>query len=82
MGVKRMIQCRLRELIASVGRRERRRITYRDIRSQTGLSTTTLTRLANDRADRVALSVIDRLCAYFQCQPGDLLVYIEESDNP
>ena len=82
LGRVRMIQCRLRELMASAGRRERRRITYADIRSQTGLSTTTLTRLANDRADGVALSVIDRLCGYFQCQPGDLFVYIKESDNP
>ena len=77
-----MIQCRLRELMAATRRRERRRVTYDDIRSQTGLSKTTLTRLANDRADRVALSVIDRLCVYFQCQPGDLFVYVSESDIP
>ena len=81
-GVMRMIQCRLRELMASAGRTERRRITYAEIRSQTGLSTTTLSRLANDRADGVALSVIDRLCVYFHCQPGDLFVYVEEADNP
>ena len=77
-----MIQCRLRELMAATRRKERRRVTYDDIRSQTGLSKTTLVRLANDRADRVALLVIDRLCVYFQCQPGDLFVYVSESDNP
>jgi len=72
-----MIQCRLRELIGAKGRQERRRITYDDILAQTGVNKNTLTRLANDRADMVGISVIDRLCAYFDCQPGDLFIYIE-----
>ena len=73
-----MIQCRLRELIGAKARQERRRIIYDDILAQTGVNKNTLTRLANDRADMVGISVIDRLCAYFQCQPGDLFIYIEE----
>lgn len=74
-----MIQCRLRELIASESRRERRRITYDDVREHTGVNKNTLTRLANDRAGMVGISVIDRLCSYFECQPGDLFVYTAES---
>ncbi len=79
-----MIQGRLRELMAAKGRRDRTRISYDNIRSYTGLSTTTLSRLANDRTERIDLSVIDRLCDYFDCQPGDLFVYVRESDpiNP
>ena len=73
-----MIQCRLRELIAAKARRERRRITYRNIAAETGIDKSTLSRLANDRADRVALSTIERLCAYFQCQPGDLFIYVAD----
>ena len=69
-----MIQFRLRELMAAKGREERRRITYDDVLAETGLSKTTLTRLANDRADRVYISTIDRLCHYFDCQPGDLFL--------
>ena len=76
-----MIQCRLRELIGAKGRQERRRITYDDILARTGVNKNTLVRLANDRADMVGISVIDRLCAYFQCQPGDLFIYIEEPQN-
>ena len=76
-----MIQCRLRELMAVKGRRERRRITYDDILAQTGVNKNTLTRLANDRADMVAISTIDRLCAYFDCQPGDLFIYLPGSQN-
>lgn len=77
-----MIQGRLRELMAVKGQRERRKITYDDILTETGVSKNTLTRLANDRAAMVGISVIDRLCDYFDCQPGDLFVYIRESESP
>jgi putative transcriptional regulator len=73
-----MIQCRLRELMAAKGRHERRKITYDDILAATRISKNTLTRLANDRVGMVGISVIDRLCAYFDCQPGDLFLYVEE----
>lgn len=64
--------------MAEKGRLERRKITYDDILAATGISKSTLTRLANDRAGRVYISTIDRLCAYFDCQPGDLFLYVEE----
>ena len=73
-----MIQCRLREMMATKGRRERRRITYRDIGAETGIDKNVLSRLANDHADRVALFTIERLCAYFDCQPGDLFIYVAD----
>ncbi len=73
-----MIQCRLRELMAAKGRQERRRITYEDIWTTTGIAQNTLSRLANDRGDRVAMATMERLCAYFDCQPGDLFVYVSD----
>ena len=71
-----MIQCRLRELIALKSRQSRRKITYEDIKASTGLSRTTLVRLANDKAGLVSAKTLDKLCWYFDCQPGDLLVYV------
>ena len=76
-----MIQCRLRELMAIKGRGERRRITYDDIFAQTGIAKTTLTKLANERAAMVGMSVMARLCDYFDCQPGDLFVYVRETES-
>lgn len=73
-----MIQSRLRELMATKSRRDQRRITYSDILANTGISTTTLTRLASDRSEKVALTTMDRLCAYFEAQPGDLFIYVEK----
>ena len=75
-----MIQCRLRELMAIKGRGERRRITYDDIYSQTGIAKTTLTKLSNERAAMVGMSVMERLCDYFDCQPGDIFVYVRDPD--
>ena len=76
-----MIQCRLRELIAVKARQERRKVSYQDVRTQSGVGRNTLTRLANDRADMVAISTVDRLCAYFDCQPGELFIYVRESQQ-
>ena len=76
-----MIQCRLRELMAIKGRVDGRRVNYANIVAETGVSTTTLTRLANDRSDRIAIDTIDRLCAYFNVQPGDLFIYVEEGKS-
>jgi putative transcriptional regulator len=75
-----MIQCRLRELMAIKARKENRRITYLDITRATGIYNTTLTRLANDKAELIGKSTMDRLCAFFDCQPGDLFVYVRPSE--
>jgi putative transcriptional regulator len=62
-------------------RREHRKITYDDILNQKGVSKNTLTRLANDRAGMVGIPTVDRLCDYFDCQPGDLFIYVRESQS-
>ena len=73
-----MIQCRMRELIAIKGRRERRRITYEDIQAESGVNKNSIAKLTNDRSAMVGMSTIDRLCGYFECQPGDLFVYVPD----
>ena len=71
-----MVQCRLRELMAIKSREEGQRVTYHQITQATGIFNSTLTRLANNKFDRVDRSVLDRLCVFFSCQPGDLLIYV------
>jgi len=75
-----MIQCRLRELMAAMGRQARRKITYDVINEATGLAKSTLARLANDKADLIGKSTMDRLCAFFDCQPGDLFIYVPSTE--
>jgi putative transcriptional regulator len=67
--------------MAAKGRLERRRITYDDILAATGIAKSTLSHLANDHSDRVAIPTMERLCAYFDCQPGDLFIYVA-SESP
>jgi putative transcriptional regulator len=76
-----MIQCRLRELIAIKARKEGGRITYSDITRGTGIYNTTLTKLANDKAELIGKSTMDRLCAFFDCQPGDLFIHVSASET-
>ncbi len=70
-----MITNRVKVLLAEKEIRENRRITYRTMASETGLSTTTIVAYVNQRIVRYDASVLVALCKYFECQPGDLLVY-------
>ena len=60
--------------MARKGRVEQRRITYALIKEHTRIWPSTLSRLANNSAEQIGLSVIDRLCDFFACTPGDLIV--------
>ncbi len=51
------------------------------VSAETGIGTTTLTRLANDRSDRVAIATINTLCGYFNAQPGDLFIYVSGNER-
>ena len=61
---------RLPELMAIKGRSDGKRITYDEILVQTGVAKTAMTKLAKERAATVGMSVMNRLCDYFDCQPG------------
>ena len=58
---------------------ENRKLTYRTISKETGISTTTLTKYIN-QGGGIDPGTLEKLCEYFDCQPGDLLVY--SSDSP
>ncbi len=68
------IKFRLKELIAKKERQENRRITYLDIQAETGISPNTLSTMNQQKIKKIGISTIDRLCAYLDCSPGDLIV--------
>jgi DNA-binding Xre family transcriptional regulator len=47
-----------------------------DLMSLIGISSGTLARFAKSEA--VSLDVIEKLCAYFDCQPGDIMEYVKD----
>jgi len=72
------VQFRLKELMAERERVTGKRITYRMLRDATGISTNTLHKAATNQQKRVGFGVLARLCDYFGCHLGDLLVYVPD----
>lgn len=72
-----MIRFRLKELIADKEFKEGRRITLAEVALETGLHRATLSKLANQKGYNTTTDVLDKLCAYFSVELGELAVFIE-----
>lgn len=77
-----MIRVLLKQMLDEKSFRERRRITLGEVSQETGISTATLTRVANRPGYNTNTDTIDRLCWYLGCTPAELLQYIPEDDGP
>ena len=73
-----MIRFRLSELIADKAFHERRVVSMTEVAEATGIHRATLSKIANQPGANIGTEIVDRLCGYFRCQPGDLMVYIDE----
>lgn len=71
-----MIRFRLTELIADKAFKERRVVSLSEVADATGIHRSTLSKMANQPGANVGSEMIDKLCRYFACQPGDLLTYV------
>jgi len=70
-----MIEVKLKDLLAARGR------TRYWLAQETGIQFKTLARIERaESSNRIELSTLDKLCRALQCQPGDLLVWVD--DNP
>ncbi len=56
-------------------------ITQRDIAAESQLPLSTVNGLITGRAGRVDFRTLNRLCRYFNVQPGELLEYIPDEDQ-
>jgi putative transcriptional regulator len=68
------IKNRLKILLAEKELREGRRLTYRLVAAETGLSLDTLLGYMTQRVTRYDESTLITLCKYLGCDVGDLLV--------
>lgn len=66
---------RLRILVSEKELRDKRSLGIRTIAEETGASVSTVQRLMNNTMRRVPLDDLARLCRYFQCSTGDILVF-------
>jgi len=73
-----MIRFRLAELIADKSFKERRVVTVSEIAQATGIHRATLSKVANQPGANIGTEIIDKLCRYFGCQPGELMSYVDD----
>lgn len=73
-----MIRVLLKHLLEEKSFRERKRITLGEVSKETGISRATLTRIANVPGHNTNTETLDILCRYFQCEPGELLTFMDE----
>jgi putative transcriptional regulator len=76
-----LIRFRLAELIAEKAFRERRLISLAEVADESGVHRSTLSKMAHQPGARIATDILDKLCRYFACQPGDLMTFVDLSDD-
>lgn len=70
----RMIEVRLKELLESRGR------SRYWLANETGIEYNTLMRVERaGLSNRIELRVLDEICRVLECQPGDILVRVDDS---
>jgi len=74
-----MIKYNFKALISDKEFRENRKITYKDISDVTGISKTTLSKIASIRGYNASADIIEKLCLYFNVTPDKLMTIIPES---
>lgn len=80
-GIQSMLRFKLRERIADLEFKQRRRITLQEIAEASGVSRMTLSKMINQHGAVVRSDVIDALCKYFQCEVQELVQYVGENEG-
>ena len=73
-----LIRFRLTELIADKAFKERRVVPLSEVAAATGIHRATLSKVANQPGTNISTDLVDKLCRYFECQPGHVLTYVED----
>lgn len=65
----RMIKSNIAVLLAE------RKLKMSDLAKETGINRGTIQRMYHDEASRIELEVMNKMCEFFDCTPGDLFTY-------
>lgn len=76
------IKNKLRLLIADKEYRENRKISYRTVAQEADIPLSVLTDYTSQKVKRFDVKTLEKLCRYFDCQPGDLLEYVPDEEEP
>ena len=73
------LQSNINVLVAQKGQQERRKLTLFTVAEETGISKNTLYAIANNTIERYPKDTLVKLCEYFGCGIGELLLLEEDS---
>ncbi len=59
-----------------------RKMTLTELAERVGITVANLSILKTGKARAVRLSTLDAVCRELQCQPGDLMVWVDRTRNP
>ena len=71
-----MIVLRLDRVLAD------RKLQARELSKLVGLSEVNISRIRTGKVSAIRFSTLDALCRELNCQPGDLLEYVEDDGEP
>jgi len=58
----------------------KRKMSVTELSEKVGITMANISILKNGHAKAVKLETLDKICRALQCQPGDLLEYVEEEE--
>lgn len=58
----------------------RRKVKSKDLAAHVGITEANLSLLKQGKVKGVRFETLERICAYLQCQPGDILSYLPEAE--
>ena len=70
-----MIKCHLSRILGE------KRLKIADVAKDTEINRGTLTRLFHEKAKRVELDALDKLCRYLDCNVSDLLEWVDKKKD-
>ena len=70
-----MIVIRLDRVLAD------RKMRLNDLAAQVGISNVNLSCLKTGKVRAIRFSTLDAICRVLECQPGDILEYVEDSED-
>ena len=58
-----------------------RKISLNELSEKVGISNVNLSNLKTGKVKAVRFSTLDAICSVLNCQPGDILEYVEDEDD-
>ena len=59
----------------------KRKISSTELSKELGITMANLSILKNNKAKAVRFTTLDSICKILNCQPGDILEYVDENDE-